>query len=149
MILCFAGVAALDGVSHAVDVATLESGSAGSPAQLLLGFVGGMNALIFVFNLLPAFPLDGGRIARAIAWKITGQRGKAHRIAARLGQAFGYLLIGWGVYTALVLGDPFGGVWWACSAGSSPARRAAPRSRRGSPTAWRGSPSRTSWTASR
>ena len=112
VILCFAGVAALDGVSHAVDVATLESGSAGSPAQLLLGFVGGMNALIFVFNLLPAFPLDGGRIARAIAWKITGQRGKATVIAARLGQAFGYLLIGWGAYTALVLGDPFGGVWW-------------------------------------
>ena len=112
VVVCFAGVAALDGLSHAIDVATLESGSAGSPAQLLLGFVGGMNALIFVFNLLPAFPLDGGRIARAVAWKLTGQRGRATVIAARLGQSFGYLLIGWGAYTVLVLEDPFGGVWW-------------------------------------
>ena len=112
VVVCFAGVAALDGLGHAIDVATLESGSAGSPAQLLLGFVGGMNALIFVFNLLPAFPLDGGRIARALAWKITGQRGKATVIAARLGQGFGYLLIAWGAYTVFALDDPFGGVWW-------------------------------------
>ena len=113
VVACFAGVAALKGVDHAVEVATLESGSAGSPAELLLGFVGGMNALIFVFNLVPAFPLDGGRIARAIAWKITGARGRATVIAARLGQFFGYLLIGWGAYTALVLESPFSGVWWA------------------------------------
>ena len=112
VLVCFAGLTALDGLDRAVEVATLQSGSAGSPAQLLLGFVGGMNALIFVFNLLPAFPLDGGRIARALAWKITGERGRATIIAARLGQFFGYVLIAWGVYTVLVLDDPIGGVWW-------------------------------------
>ena len=112
VIACFAAVAAIDGLTGAIDVATLAAGSAGSPALLLLGFVGGMNALIFVFNLLPAFPLDGGRIARAIAWKITGERNRATVIAARLGQGFGWLLIAWGAYTILVLGDAFGGVWW-------------------------------------
>ncbi len=45
-----------------------------------------MNLVIFLFNLVPAFPLDGGRIARAIAWRVTGDRGRATRFSGRLGQ---------------------------------------------------------------
>ncbi len=113
VVACFAATAAIDGVGGAVDVATLEAGSATSAAELLLAFVGGMNAIIFVFNLVPAFPLDGGRIARAIAWKVTGNRTKGTVFAGRLGQLFGYALIGFGIYTYVATDDAFGGIWWA------------------------------------
>jgi CBS domain-containing protein len=63
--------------------------------------------LLLGFNLIPAFPLDGGRIARAIAWKVTGDRSKATRFAARIGQGFAVLMIGYGIYVVLG-GDPWG-----------------------------------------
>ena len=68
--------------------------------------------LVLVFNLLPAFPLDGGRIARAIAWWRTGDRTSATRFAARLGQCFAYLFIGGGFFW-IIIGDVFGGIWLA------------------------------------
>jgi hypothetical protein len=79
---------------------------------LLLSFVGSMNVALLLFNLVPAFPLDGGRIARAAVWKITGDRNRATRAAAAVGRGFGFLLIGIGaflllngiVYDGLVLG---------------------------------------------
>ena len=60
----------------------------------------------------PAFPMDGGRIARAIAWWQTGDRNSATRFAARLGQGFAYLFIGRGL-ALIFLGDVFGGIWLA------------------------------------
>jgi Zn-dependent protease len=69
-----------------------------------------INVLILVFNLIPAFPLDGGRIARAIAWKVTGDRNRATRGAARLGQAFSYLFIAIGIL-GFVSGDLIDGIW--------------------------------------
>ena len=81
------------------------------PFELWLSFLVSANVLLLVFNLVPAFPLDGGRIARAAAWKITGDRGKATRISAYLGQAFAALLIGWGLYILIADGDSFGGLW--------------------------------------
>ena len=50
---------------------------------MLLSVLVGFNVLLLGFNLIPAFPLDGGRIARAAAWKLTGDRGKATRFSAR------------------------------------------------------------------
>jgi len=93
------------------DAARLEV-SAASAFELWLSFLVTMNVLLLVFNLVPAFPLDGGRIARAVAWKITGDRGKATRISAYLGQAFAAILIGWGAYTLLFDDETFGGLWW-------------------------------------
>jgi Zn-dependent protease len=78
---------------------------------VLLSVLVGFNLLLLGFNLIPAFPLDGGRIARAAAWRITGDRGKATRLAARLGQGFAILLIGYGLYVVLS-GDPWG-LWTA------------------------------------
>ena len=78
----------------------------------LVAWLASINALVLLFNLIPAFPLDGGRVARAIAWAITGDRNRATRTAARLGQAFSYVFIGVGIFM-LVQGDPVGGIWLA------------------------------------
>jgi Zn-dependent protease len=78
----------------------------------LVAWLGSINFLVLVFNLIPAFPLDGGRIARAIAWRLTGDRTRATRAAATLGQAFSYLFIGVGVLL-LVEGDALSGIWLA------------------------------------
>ena len=67
--------------------------------------------LVLVFNLIPAFPLDGGRIARAIAWKVTGDRNRATRGAARLGQGFSYLFIGVGILLLVDRGLVISGIW--------------------------------------
>jgi Zn-dependent protease len=93
-----------------LDAARLD----GSPGVgvLLLAFVFSMNVILLAFNLVPAFPLDGGRIARAVAWRVTGDRGKATRFAARIGQGFAVLLMGWGVYTLAFGGSTTSGLWW-------------------------------------
>jgi Zn-dependent protease len=82
-------------------------GSAGGFVAMM-SYLTSINVLLLFFNLIPAFPLDGGRIARAIAWKITGDRTRATNFAATLGQGFSYLLIGVGI--AAILGVEFGGL---------------------------------------
>src|SRR5215210_771207 len=76
---------------------------------VLVSVLVSFNVLLLVFNLVPAFPLDGGRIARAAAWRVTGDRGRATRFSARIGQAFAVLMIGYGLYR-VTGGDPWG-VW--------------------------------------
>jgi Zn-dependent protease len=78
----------------------------------LIAWLASINMLVLVFNLIPAFPLDGGRIARAIAWKVTGDRNRATRAAAGLGQFFSYVFIGVGIFL-FVEGDAIGGIWLA------------------------------------
>jgi Zn-dependent protease len=102
-------VASWGGFEEAV---LLESGSDVSGVMALVAWLVTINLLILVFNLLPAFPMDGGRVARAIAWWKSGNRNSATRFAANLGRAFGYLFIGLGI--ALVFADEvFSGVWLA------------------------------------
>ncbi len=80
----------------------------------LVSWLGSINLLVLIFNLIPAFPLDGGRIARAIAWRRTGSRNTGTRFAATLGEWFGLFLILAGIgYFAVYLGDLLGGVWFA------------------------------------
>ena len=79
--------------------------------ELWLSFLVSMNVLLLGFTLVPAFPLDGGRIARAAAWKVTGDRGKATRLAAYLGQAFAAVMIGWGLYLLVARDDTISGLW--------------------------------------
>jgi len=59
----------------------------------VIAWLTSLNIIVLVFNLIPAFPLDGGRILRAAAWRLTGDRNKATRFAAMTGQGFGYLFI--------------------------------------------------------
>jgi Zn-dependent protease len=100
----------LDGWSEFVDNARLQTVSAPTVVDLLVSFVVTMNVVLLVFNLVPAFPLDGGRIARAVAWKLTGDRVRATRLAARLGEAFSWLMIGYGIWRVLD-NDVAGGLW--------------------------------------
>ncbi len=95
-----------------LDVARFTPDAGVSPAVVLLAWLAEINLFLLVFNLIPAFPLDGGRIARAAAWRATGDRHRATRIAGRMGQGFSLLLIGFGVFVALQ-GDAFNGIWFA------------------------------------
>jgi Zn-dependent protease len=97
----------LYGGDEMVDGMFFESAVAGAS---LLGWLALINVVLFVFNLIPAYPLDGGRIARAFAWWRSGDREKATRIVARMGRAFGWGLMGFGLFL-LLNGDGIGGIW--------------------------------------
>jgi Zn-dependent protease/predicted transcriptional regulator len=71
-----------------------------------------INFVLAVFNLLPGFPLDGGRILRAAAWRTTGDFTRATQIASNAGKAFAYILILLGAWQALS-GNWVGGLWTA------------------------------------
>ncbi|HEY7951137.1 MAG TPA: site-2 protease family protein [Solirubrobacterales bacterium] len=90
----------------------IESGSGVSGVLAMVGWLASINLLVLVFNLLPAFPMDGGRIARAIAWWKTGDRTSATRFAANLGRVFAYVFIGGGL-ALVAVGDVFAGIWLA------------------------------------
>lgn len=79
------------------------------PAVIIIGYLAFINALVLAFNLVPAFPLDGGRVLRSILWGATGNLRWATRWAALLGQAFAWLLIAWGVLE-FFLGNWPGGI---------------------------------------
>ena len=108
IVVAYAVAAFVAGPSDALDQMLLRRGSAG---ELILSSVAGVNVLLLVFNLIPAFPLDGGRIARAVAWRLTGDQVRATVISGGLGQAFGLLLIAAGVAQVVLLEDAFGGIW--------------------------------------
>lgn len=73
-----------------------------------------INIIMVVFNLIPAFPMDGGRVLRAVLWRVRGDRLVATRNAALVGRAFAYLLIGFGVFIALQPGASIvSGLWLA------------------------------------
>jgi Zn-dependent protease len=103
---------AVAGSNNAIDVALLRNGVNISAPLALTVFLAEMNLWLFLFNLLPAFPLDGGRIARAVVWRITGDRNRATRVSASIGQLAGYALIAFGIWRA-VDGGGIGALWWA------------------------------------
>ena len=109
--LCTAAGLALAGSREAfADALLLRRGADVSGPAAAFAWLGSVNALVLAFNLVPAFPLDGGRVARAIAWKVTGNRLSATRFAAALGQGFAYVFIALGIVMA-VNGALLGGVW--------------------------------------
>ena len=79
----------------------------------MLAWLANINILLLVFNLLPAFPLDGGRIARAIAWRVTGDRERATGFAARLGQGFAIAFIALGAFLLVSGRLSSRGIWLA------------------------------------
>lgn len=131
----FGGVAELEGEAKA-PVAELLMALAGPAVSVVLGFgflalagavpaaaaqteiagvleyLGILNFTLAIFNMAPAFPLDGGRVLRAVVWLITGDALKATRIAARAGEFIGLLMMVLGAVGLLVSGFAVGGLWW-------------------------------------
>jgi len=85
---------------------------ADSPAQALFLYLGLVNALLAGFNLIPGFPLDGGRVLRAIVWRVTGSLRRATEIAASVGTIVAAGLLIWGVFRT-INGEVIGGLWIA------------------------------------
>jgi Zn-dependent protease len=108
-VACWSAIAVLADTGTAGEALRLDS-LPDDAALAVVGYLGFVNVMLLVFNLIPGFPLDGGRIARAIAWKLTGSRGRATRIAGILGRGFAYLMIGVGVLL-VVNGYLVSGIW--------------------------------------
>jgi Zn-dependent protease len=111
VVLTAIGVVAI-GPHDFKEAVLIKAGSGVSGVWAMVGWLVWINALVLGFNLLPAFPMDGGRVVRAIAWRRTGDRTAATRFAAGLGRVFGYLFIGGGI-ALIASGDAFGGIWLA------------------------------------
>jgi len=82
-----------------------------SPVLAVLRYLALLNGLLAGFNLIPAFPLDGGRVLRAALWQWKGDLHYATRVCSRLGTGFGLVLIGIGVLSTLT-GNFVAGLWW-------------------------------------
>ncbi|MGI8902833.1 MAG: site-2 protease family protein [Solirubrobacteraceae bacterium] len=110
--LCLAVDLVIVGPHRLVHAAALDGAVQITPVLLSLSWLLVMNVLLLIFNLVPAFPLDGGRIARAIVWRITADKVRGTRVAAKLGQWFAVLLAAAGVLLLLAYaGSGFSGVW--------------------------------------
>ena len=103
---------ALVGSHRLLDAIELQSNIHITPALLALSWLIPVNVLLLVFNLLPAFPLDGGRIVRSAVWRATGDRRRGAITAARLGQALSLLLGAFGLYLLIEAGS-FSGLYMA------------------------------------
>ncbi len=93
-------------------LASLATASGASEYLIVpLTYLATVNLVLAIFNLVPAFPLDGGRILRAIIWHYKGNLRLATKIASNMGGFFGYFLMFSGIFIALS-GDIVGGVWF-------------------------------------
>jgi Zn-dependent protease/CBS domain-containing protein len=82
-----------------------------APAVAVISYLGWLNLILAGFNLIPAFPMDGGRMLRAVLWKVKGDLRWATHWASRMGSLFGLLLMGLGV-VSIATGGFVGGIWW-------------------------------------
>ncbi|MBV9465322.1 MAG: site-2 protease family protein [Solirubrobacterales bacterium] len=108
--LCIAIDVSIVGLHRLTHAVALDSDIHITPVLLSLAWLLPMNVLLLIFNLVPAFPLDGGRIARAVVWRVTGERRRGTTAAAKLGQGFAAILAGIGIWLLLAYGS-FGGLW--------------------------------------
>ncbi len=98
-------------VFFGLGVLLRQGGMQGSVWGVLF-YLGLVNGALALFNLIPAFPLDGGRVLRSLVWRSENQDlVSATRITSTIGRVFAFLLIGFGVFN-LFLGNFIGGMWW-------------------------------------
>ena len=97
----------LAGAFGAITLLLPSAQMVGALARIL----GGSNFILAVFNLAPGFPLDGGRIFRAIVWGVTKDFSRATRVAGSSGKVVAYALMGVGGYEAFYKNDWYSGLW--------------------------------------
>lgn len=107
LVLCVLALRIAAGASHLTDAVLSREGVTITVPLALLGWLIFINATLLLLNLVPAFPLDGGRIARAAIWWRTGDRHRGMRVAGRSGQALA-LALGLIGLLALMRGDELG-----------------------------------------
>lgn len=112
VLVCLGIGAVASNETGVLDAATLTRSST-TPWVALLGWLALTNLVLLVFNMLPAFPLDGGRVTRAIAWKVSGDRSRGTRFSGYLGQVFGWLMVAFGLFIILRTGAIVSGIWSA------------------------------------
>ena len=80
--------------------------------RAMFGYLALLNLAMALFNVIPGFPLDGGRLLLSLVWRITGSRIRAIRVAARVGQGMALLIVVGGLAAVVARGEPFGlGLW--------------------------------------
>ncbi len=94
-----------------VGIAFVASGRS-EHAEAIFAYLGFVNGVLAVFNLLPGFPLDGGRVLRSIVWNRTRSFRRATEVASGVGIAFGYLLL-FGGFGLILFGFIINGIWFA------------------------------------
>lgn len=106
-----AGVGPLTSLAIALVVFVAASVTQANPLfSALFSYLAFVNLALALFNLVPAFPLDGGRLLSSILWKTSGSRQRGVHNAVRVGRVFAYLMIAAGVFE-LFAGDAFSGIW--------------------------------------
>jgi Zn-dependent protease len=106
----FAAGYGIYGTKEFQDALELQSKSNPAGGAVVLGWFGYVNAFVLIVNILPALPLDGGRILRAAVWWRTGDRNRATRAAARMGRGFALIVGALGLYV-IVMGSLIG-LWF-------------------------------------
>ncbi len=111
--MAIAGPIASVGVAVVCYLVALAGGliGAGAPFTGVFAYLALINTILAVFNMVPAFPLDGGRVLRAALWAWKGSLRRATRITANIGGGFGIALIVLGLLNVLA-GNFIGGIWW-------------------------------------
>jgi Zn-dependent protease/CBS domain-containing protein len=111
--IAVAGPAVSFGLALGALVVALSLSTLGASPLVVAaaGWLATINAVLGVFNLMPAAPLDGGRVLRAAVWRRTGDRRRASSVATSAGRAFGFLLVALGVLQ-FAAGIWVGGIWF-------------------------------------
>jgi Zn-dependent protease/CBS domain-containing protein len=81
------------------------------PLTVSLGWLAMINLIVALFNMIPGFPLDGGRVFRAVVWKLTGDARKGINAAVQSGRVVAYLLFAFAFWNLLMIGNLIGGIW--------------------------------------
>ena len=97
-------------LSIAIGIGWTPDGTHQSPLAAMLGWLGVINLALAVFNMIPGFPLDGGRVLRAIIWWLTGSAAQGMRVATAIGQFVAFAFIIFGLFR-FFNGAGFGGLW--------------------------------------